>query len=153
MMVQESISPVESEGSAAKLFWVVPLATAVAALANVIFYYIVIEIFHFPMMFLDETLAADLVRMPVYEPILFSVIFGTGAGVVFVLVTHVAGRPIRTYLIIAAIVLMLSFLLPLKIPTPPVAMVDKLSLVTMHIIGAVAVVGILVGLPRKMGNG
>jgi hypothetical protein len=39
--------------------------------------------------------------------------------------------------------------LPLKIPTPPVAMIDKLSLVAMHIIGAFAVVVVLVGFGRK----
>lgn len=55
----------------------------------------------------------------------------------------------RTYLIIAGVVLLFSFILPLKIPTPPVALSDKLVLVTTHIIGAIAVVGVLVGLGRK----
>jgi hypothetical protein len=152
-MNKENAPVLTSKGdSVSKLIWVIPLATAVAALANVIFYYMVIEIFNFPMMFFDETretLTDPLVRMPVFEVILFSGIFGTSAGLVFVLVTHVLGRPIRTYLIIAGTVLLLSFLLPLKIPTPPVAMEDKLSLVTMHVIGAIAVVGVLVGLGRK----
>lgn len=68
----------DSSAGSTKLLWVVPLAVAVAALANVLFYYIVIEIFRFPMMFLSETNTAELVRMPVYEVVLFSGILGTG---------------------------------------------------------------------------
>ena len=147
-MANDYVTLGNKQSSSLKLIWVLPLATTVAALANVIFYYIVIELFRFPMMFISET-NPDLVRMQAYEVILFSVIFGTGAGLTFVLVTRVLNRPIRTYLIIAGTILVLSFILPLRIPSPPVAMADKLVLVTMHIIGAIAVVGVLVGLGRN----
>lgn len=136
--------------SLGRLAWVVPLATAVAVTANVIFYFIITRWFHvglrFPSGTPGHTLSATL---PVGDIVLFSVIFALGAGVVFVIVAQSARRPIRTYLMIATAVLLFSFSLPLRIPTPPVAMIDKLSLVVMHIIGAIAVVSVLVGLGRR----
>jgi hypothetical protein len=48
-------------------------------------------------------------------------------------------------------VLLLSFLLPLRIPTPPVPIATKYSLVAMHILGAAVLVPLLIviGLPRN----
>jgi len=53
-------------------------------------------------------------------------------------------RLIRTFLIVSVIVFILSLALPLLIPTPPVLMIAKHTLVAMHIIGAVANVSTLV---------
>ena len=53
---------------------------------------------------------------------------------------------IVAYLAISAAVLLISILLPLKIPTPPVPVSSKYSLVIMHIIGAFVVVGFLMAL-------
>jgi hypothetical protein len=149
MNANRSLAEMEAV-SLGKLAWVVPLSTAVAVIANVIFYYIITRWFHvglrFPSGTPDHTLSAT---MAVGDVVLFSVVFALGAGVVFVIVTQSAQRPIRTYLMIATAVLLVSFLLPLNIPSPPVAMIDKLSLVAMHIIGAIAVVSVLVGLGRK----
>jgi presenilin-like A22 family membrane protease len=144
-------SLVEREAvSLGKLAWVVPLATAVAVTANITFYTIITRWFHIGLRFPSDTPERSLsATMAVGDVVLFSVIFALGAGFVFVIVTQSARRPIRTYLMIATAVLFVSFLLPLKIPSPPVAMIDKLSLVAMHIIGAIAVVGVLVGLGRK----
>ncbi len=63
-------------------------------------------------------------------------------------VAQFSQRPIKTYLIICFVVLILSLFLPMKIPTPSVAISSKLTLVMMHIIGAVAVVGVVVTLCR-----
>ena len=143
---EEHMDPV----SLRRLAWVLPLATAVAVTANVIFYFIITRWFHIGLRFPSGTPGGALsATMPVGDIVLFSVIFALGAGIVFVAVTQWSRRPIRTYMIIAAAVLLVSLLLPLKIPTPPVVMVDKLSLVAMHIIGAIAVVGVLIGLGRK----
>jgi hypothetical protein len=129
-MVKGSPSLSETlDSSATKLVWLVPLATAAATLANVVFYYVITRLFDIGLRFPSETPPGSLGWIGVDEVILFSVIFATGAGLVFGLVVHVANRPIRTYLFIAGVVLLLSLALPLKIPTPPVAMIDKLSLV------------------------
>jgi hypothetical protein len=149
-MISDNVLPKKSTDSAIKLVWIVPLAMAVATLANISFHFIITRFFniglHFPAGTPDGALAPT---MAVTDVILFSIIFATGAGIVYGLVVNVAKRPIRTYLIIAGTVLLLSFLLPLRIPSPPVVMVDKLALVTMHIIGAVAVVGVLVCFGRN----
>lgn len=134
---------------AGRLWLIVLLAIVVATTANVIFYFILTGLLGVGLMFPSQTPARELAPMPVYDVIVFSIIFSSAAGVVFVLVSHFARRPIKTFLIISVVVLFLSFAMPLKIPSPPVAMVDKLSLVMMHVVGAIAVVGVLVGLSRK----
>ena len=87
--------------------------------------------------------------MPVGEVILFSIIWALAAGLVYVFLNAATGRPDRNFIIISAVVLLASFALPLKAPTPPVAMSAKLSLAAMHLIGAVVVVGSLIGLNSK----
>jgi hypothetical protein len=58
---------------------------------------------------------------------------------------NINGHIERIFIIISAVVLLASFGLPLVMPVPPIAMSAKLSQVLMHIIGAVVVVGLLVG--------
>jgi len=132
--------------SLGRLVWVVPLATAVAVTANVIFYFIITRWFHIGLIVGGSE--TELWPLPVNDIIIFSVVFSLAAGFVFVVVSQLAQRPIRTYLIIAAIALLLSFIPPLSFPSPPVAMIDKLSLVAMHIVGGIAVVAVLVRFSR-----
>jgi len=98
---------------------------------------------------LDEfpRLAAE--GMGVDEVILFSVIFSLGACLVYAGLSVLMARPERTFLVVSVAVLLVSLALPFKIPTPPVAMSAKLSLVMMHIIGAAVVIPLLVGLGRR----
>ncbi len=156
-----SASWIEAEAaSSEKLVWVVPLATAVATTANVILYFIITRWFHIDILIGGEEAEfwwqppvgnseTMLWQLAVSDIILFSVVFASAAGVVFVIVSQLAQRPIRTYLKIATVALFLSFIPPLLAPSPPVAIIVKLSLVAVHIIGAIAVVGVLVGLGRK----
>ena len=142
------------------MVWVVPLATTAAVTANVIFYFIITRWLHIDLLIGGEEAELSwqlpvgdsetvLWQLPVSDIILFSVVFASAAGIVFVIVSQLAQRPIRTYLKIATVALFLSFIPPLSAPSPPVAMIVKLSLVAMHIIGAICVVGVLVGLGRK----
>lgn len=141
---------IERKGaSVARLIWMVLAATTIATIANAIFYFILTGWLGLGLMFPSQTPQRTLSPMPVGDVIIFSVIFALGAGIVFVVVTRVARRPVRTYVLIAAAVLLLSFALPLTIPSPPVAMIDKLSLVAMHIVGAFMVVGTLIGLSQE----
>ena len=134
-----------------RLWWVVPIAVAGATLANVIFYFILTRWLREPLLMLDRfpPPVQPLVPMPVGEVILFSIIWALGAGLVYVLLTAVTARPDRNFILVSAVILLASFALPLKAPTPPVAMSAKLSLAAMHLIGAVVVVGLLIGLGRK----
>ena len=102
-----------------------------------------------PLLFPEQFPPPETVPMPVSDVVIFSVIFALGAAIVFALVAHFSQRPIKTYLIISTTVLILSFALPLKAPTPPVTMPAKLTLLAMHIIGAIAVVGTMIGLARQ----
>ena len=149
MMAQASGSDASKEVSLDRLWWVIPVAAALAATANVIFYYIVTRWLGEPLLFPEQFPPPETSPMPVADVIIFSLIFSLSAAFVFVLVANFSRRPIRTYLIISSIVLVLSFILPLMAPTPPVTMPAKLTLVAMHIIGAIAVVGTLVGLSRQ----
>lgn len=133
----------------ARLWWLVPLALAAATAANVIFYYILTRLLGEPLLMKSEFPPPVTSPMGVDEVILFSVIWSLGASLVYVFLCAVSARPERTFIIVSAVVLLASMALPLMIPSPPVAMSAKLSLVMMHIIGAVVVVGLLVRLGRK----
>jgi len=146
--VQPSVAPREAP-SWNRLAWVVPLAMAAATAANVIFYTVLTRLLGESLLMKSQFPPPVVSPMGVGEVILFSVIWSLGAGLVYAFLCAVANRPDRTFIIISAIVLFVSFGLPLMIPTPPVAMSAKYSLVMMHIIGSVVVVGFLVGLGRK----
>lgn len=139
----------EKEVTTSKLLLVIPFAAAVATTANVIFYYFVTRFLREPLLFLEQFPPPETSPMPVTDVIIFSVIFSIGAGMVFFVITKLSQRPIRTFLIVSVIVLVLSLAFPLQIPTPPVTMSAKLTLATMHIIGGIAVVGTLVGFGRR----
>jgi hypothetical protein len=137
----------DTAGLSGRLVWVGPLAVAAAALANVLFYYFVTWALQITMVFPEQFPPPEVTPLPVTDVVLVSFIFGAAAVIVFWFVARFS-RPARSYLAISAVILFISVLLPLKIPTPPVPMSSKFSLVIMHIIGAVVVVGILLPLWR-----
>ncbi len=137
------------EISARKLWVPVLIAAVIATSANVIFYFFVTRFLGEPLLFPEQFPPPETSPMPVTDVIIFSVIFSIGAGMVFFIIAKLSQRPIRTFLIVSVMVLILSLALPLQIPTPPVTMSAKLTLVTMHIIGAIAVVGTLIGLGKR----
>ncbi len=65
---------------------------------------------------------------------------------IFTIVALLARRPIRTFRIVAAVVLVLSFATPLTIPGAPLSMILTLEL--MHVVAAVVIVGMLTTLAR-----
>lgn len=139
----------DKEISTSRLWRAIPFATAIATAANVVFYYFVTRFLREPLLFPEQFPPPETSPMPVMDVVIFSVIFSVGAGIVFVLVANFSQRPIKNFLIVSITVLLISLLLPLKAPTPPVTMAAKLTLVAMHIIGAISVVGPLIGLSRR----
>ena len=139
--VEAQISQSRHIVPASRLWWVILLGIFLAIAANVVFYFLLPSVFEQPV-FMNEL--QPPVALDVSEVILFSTIFSTGASVVFVVVGSLSKRPARTFLIISLVVLAVSIALPFNLPTPPIAMAPKLGLVGMHIIGAIAVVGILI---------
>jgi hypothetical protein len=58
-----------------------------------------------------------------------------------------ARRPVRLFRIVAAVALMLSFVMPATVPDVPVAM--RLSLALMHVVAWAVIVGLLTTLARN----
>ncbi len=134
-----------------RIWWVILLGIFLATAANVVFYFLMPSVFQQPV-FMNEFPPPEVSILDVSEVILFSVIFSTGASFVFVIVGNLSKHPVRTFLIISLVVLALSLALPLKLPSPPIAMAPKLGLVAMHIIGAIVVVGTLILLGIRRGE-
>jgi hypothetical protein len=94
-------------------------------------------------------------------PIFFTTLLVTGAVVVFALIGRLARSPIRTFQIIAVVVLVLSFipdLLLLVAPMPPpdgpppigdVTLPNVLALMVMHVVAWATSVGIITRLTRE----
>jgi hypothetical protein len=134
-----------------QLWWVILLAIAGATVANVLFFYLVTGPMGQLLLVPEQFPPLEAAPLPVEDVILFSVIFSMGACIVFILIAYLVKRPIRTYIVVALVVLTLLNFLPFRAPDPPVTMATKLTLVMMHVIGAVVVVGTLVGLGRRRG--
>ena len=136
-----------------ELWWVILLGGLLASVANVIFYFLLISILHQPLLFPNQFPPPELSPLGLVDVILFSVVFAAGAGFVFLVVGRLSQRPAWTFLRISLAVLAVSFALPLSIPSPPVSGLAKLSLVAMHVVGAIAVVGTLLLLgSREIGD-
>lgn len=127
-----------------RLWWVIPVAVILATAADLVFFFALSSALEKPLLFPNEFPPPELAPLGIADIVMFSLIFSAGASLVFVVIANVSGRPVSRFLTVSLIVLVLSFALPLSIPSPPVAIADKLCLVAMHIIGAVFVVGTLV---------
>ncbi len=120
-----------------RLLWTGPLAAASAAAANAVLYFVASVLGMMPRDFVVQD-SGPITLAPV---VFSSVIGAVGAAVIFVIVALLARRPIRTFRIVAAVVLVLSFATPLTIPGAPLSMILALEL--MHVVAAVIIVGIL----------
>ena len=120
-------------------------AAILAIIANVIVYLIVTGPLGEPMLMCSDCDVEPPVLDPmsVGDPILFSAIFGTGAVVVYSIVSKYSARPLRFFAVLALVVLVTSLMLPLRIPSPPVESTAKLALITMHVVGCVVILGTL----------
>ncbi len=121
-----------------RLLWAGPLAAILAAVANAVVYFVAYGLGAMP-----RDVAVQGSGSITLEPVVFaSVIGAVGATIVFAIVALLARRrPIRTFSVVAAVVLVLSFYTPFTIPGAPVAMVATLLL--MHVVAAVVIVGVL----------
>ena len=127
------------------------IASLAATTANVILYFLLKNLLGVKFIAPEQFPHPEVSPLPVSDVIIFSAVFSIGAGLVFLIVANTVRRPAQVYSIISVIVLVLSCFLPLRIPTPPVPMLTKLSLISMHILGAVVLVPlfIIIGLPQK----
>ena len=143
-MEDAQVSHLQGEPVAFKrLLWVGPLAAVSAAIANAVVYFVASALGTMPQ---DFVVAGS---GPItLAPVVFSSLIGAaGATLALAVVALLAQRPIRTFRIVAAVVLVLSFATPLTIPGAPLSIILTLEL--MHVVAAVIITGMLTTLARE----
>jgi hypothetical protein len=122
-----------------------------ATLGNVLLYFVLKNGLGVPFVAPTAGVSQGLSPLPWTDIVIFSTVFSVGAGAVFLAVANQAKIPAQLFTRISIVVLVASLFMPLNIPTPPIPMETKLSLVSFHILGAAILVPIMIrmGLPRE----
>jgi len=126
-----------------RLLWVGPLAGAITAVVNAVVYLLASAL---GAMHLD-------VVVPGQGPVTLSAVVSISfvpallGALLFAVMGRFARRPIRTFRVAAAVVLVLSVAMPFTLPSAPVAMIR--ALLMLHVIAAVAITGVLTTLGRR----
>jgi Family of unknown function (DUF6069) len=128
-----------------KLIWVGPLTIVSTVIVNLIIRSIAVSIFGAPETF--QYLQAPYV-------IGSTIVFLLLALLAFVLVNRFARRPIRFYRILAFVVLCISFLSPVMalvglFPAPGMTLSIFWTMIVMHLVSAIIVVGLFTTLTRE----
>ena len=61
----------------------------------------------------------------------------------YAIVARMSTRPLSVFAVLALVILLVSFLLPRRIPSPPIEASAKLALIAMHVVGYGVIVGTL----------
>jgi len=128
-----------------KLIWVGPLTIVFTVIVNLLIRSIAVSIFGVPETF--QYLQAPYV-------IGSTIVFLLVALLAFVLVNRFARRPIRFYRILAFVVLCISFLSPVMalvglFPAPGMTLSIFWTMIVMHLVSAIIVVGLFTTLTRE----
>jgi hypothetical protein len=120
-----------------RLLWVAPLAIAAAVAANFVVRTIALAVLDVPPAFIQLT-------TPAFLPL--TVIGVLGAVIAFAIVGRLSRSPVRTFTIVATVVLVLSFIPDIGLlvsGAPGTTLPGVLALMVMHVVAAVLAVGIL----------
>ena len=122
-----------------------------AIVVNVAYYFFLKEFVGVEFIAPEQFPPPEVSPLPYTDVIIFSIVFCMGASIIFLIIANIAHRPAVLFVGISTVVLILSLFMPLLIPTPPIPMATKLSLASMHIVGAAVLVPIFVyiGLPMN----
>jgi len=128
-----------------RLIWVGPLTLVSTVIANLIIRTSAISLFGVP-----ETFQYLQVAYVIGSSIFFLLL----ALLAFVLVSRFAQRPIRFYRILAFVVLCLSLLSPVMalvglFPAPGMTLSIFWTMIAMHLVSAIIVIGLLTTLTRE----
>lgn len=145
-------SPPSKTAVLSRQFLAILIASTAAILANVILYFILKNLFGVKFVAPEQFPPPEVSPLPASDVVIFSAIFSIGASLIFLIVANTVRKPAQVFAVISLIVLGISFLLPLRIPTPLVPMATKYALVSMHILGALVLVPLLIviGLPKRV---
>ena len=114
---------------------VLAVAVVLAVLGNVALYLIVTGLLDQPLLMPAELPPPELVPLGLLDVVLFSLVLGIGAVVLYAIIRAFSTRPLRIFAVVAGAVLVASLLLPAAIPSPPVEWAAKLALMAMHVVG------------------
>ena len=129
--------------------WRVGLTAVVgASLANLVFFWVTKILFAMNYIIPMGGPSGPLEPMPAGVIIIFNVVPAIGATILLALLGKYVARPIRLFWIISGVVFLLSFILPLTLPSG-VATSTKIGLSLMHIIAWPVIVGVLTKLGRE----
>ena len=131
-----------------KLWWVGLVAAAAASIANLIFFWVTKSVFDIPYIIPMGGPSGPLTAMPAALIIVFSTVPAVGATILLAILSKVASRPMRVFWIISVVVFVLSFVLPIGLPST-VASSTRIGLALMHVIAAAVIVGVLTTLGRQ----
>ena len=126
-----------------KLWWVGPL-TVLAATIGVLFVRIIAR----AILPAPYAPGLDLILLPV----ILTLVLCTGAVVVFAIVGRFAKNPVRTYIIISSIFLVISFLpdiAAVSAPFPGAGWPYSIALMSMHVVAGLITVFALITLTRE----
>lgn len=128
-----------------KLIWVGPLTIVSTTIANLIIYTIAVTFFG---------VSSTVQYLQTSSIIGSSIIYLLLALLILVLVNRFTQRPIQFYRVLACVALCLSFLSPImavtgQIPAPGMTLSIFWTMIAMHTVSAVIVVGLLTTLANK----
>lgn len=126
--------------SFSRLVWVGPLAAVVAAIANLLVFFIAQNLLGITLLGPAGPGSTEMGPIPAIMVVIMSVIPAIGATIILAVLGRFLTRPIRVFGIISVVLLVLSLAGPLGLP---VAVSTKLILSLMHIVAAVTIVGLL----------
>jgi len=132
--------------SFSRLLWVGPVAAVVAAMANLSVFIIVKNLLGISLLVPAGPGSTELAPLPAAAVIITSVVPAIGATILLAVLGKFLARPSRTFWIISVILLLISFAAPLGLP---IAVATKVILNLMHLVAAIAIVGMLTTLGRK----
>lgn len=132
--------------SFSRLLWVGPLAAVIAAVANLLVFVIAQNLLGIALMGPAGPGSTEMAPLPAAAVVISSVVPAIGATVLLAVLGKFLVRPIPVFRIISVVLLILSFAGPLSLPVDVAA---KLTLSLMHLVAAVAIVGVLTTLGRE----
>jgi len=129
-----------------KLWWVALVAGITAFIGNLIVFLVAQNLLGLTIMVTQPPDNATLVPLSVGPLVGAGIVPAIGAAVLLAILGRFVKRPFRTFQIIAAVFLLLSFGGPLNLP---IGGVEKAVLAVMHVVTAVSIVAVLSRLARK----
>lgn len=126
------------------LWWATPVAGLAAAAANAVLFFIFEALGAIPADIIVPNAGQPITVVPVMMASFMPAIV---AGILLALLAAFTAKPVKIFLIITTVVLILSFYTPFSIPEVIMPMILALNL--MHIVAAVVIAWLLIRLSRR----